>query len=82
MTSFLIDHPVRCSSQQVTAKTAKTMVRWAFIESFLWVIDRPRAEVGLGHAKALLDLPQLVIGAHHVLGGRRLKEGLHLMDDL
>jgi hypothetical protein len=31
------------------------------------VVDGPGSQVGLGHAEALLDLPQLVVGAHHVL---------------
>jgi hypothetical protein len=34
--SFLIDQSVRRSSQRVTARAAKTMVRWASIESRLW----------------------------------------------
>ena len=39
------------------------------------VVDRPGPEIGLGHPEALLDLPQLVVGAHHVLRSRRLQVG-------
>jgi hypothetical protein len=39
------------------------------------VVDRPRAQIGLGHAEALLDLPQLVVSAHHVLRGRGFQVG-------
>src|SRR3954453_5323360 len=65
-TSFLIEVPVVRSSQWLTARAAITMVRWASMDSRLWVVDRAGAEIGLGHPEALLDLPQLVVGAEHV----------------
>src|SRR5215207_11523907 len=39
------------------------------------VVDRPGPKITLGHPEALLDLPQLVISAHHVLSSRRLQIG-------
>ena len=38
-------------------------------------VDRPRPQVGLGHAEAVPDLPQLVVGDHHVLRHRMLQIG-------
>jgi hypothetical protein len=35
--------------------------------------DRPRSYVGLRHAEAILDLPQLAVGRHHELRGRCLQ---------
>jgi hypothetical protein len=34
------------------------------------VVDRPGAQVVLGHAEALLDAPELVVGADHELRAR------------
>ena len=36
----------------------------------LVVEDRASPKVTLGHPERLLDLPELVVGADHVLGGR------------
>ena len=59
--SFLIDQSVRRPSQRVTARAVNTLEvgldRVAFV-----VVDRPRTQIRLGHAEALLDLRQLVVG--------------------
>ena len=36
LTNFLIDQPVRCSIRRETTRAAKTIVRWASINSRLW----------------------------------------------
>ena len=46
------------------------MVRWASIDSRFVVVDRPGPQVTVGHSEALLDLPQLVVGAEHIVRGR------------
>ena len=61
--------PVWCSIQRLTASAARTMVRWASIESRLrWQAGRACRSF-LAIREGSLDLEELVVGADHELGG-------------
>ena len=61
--------PVWCSIQWLTARAANTM-RQVGLDGFAFVVvDRPGLQVVLGHAEALLDAPQLVVGVDDELRG-------------
>ncbi len=74
-TNRLMLQPVACSTSLPTATAATTMLRVGLDRLALVVVDRPGAQVRLGHPEALLDLPQLVVGVQHVLRCRRAQVG-------
>ncbi len=74
-TNRLMLQPVACSTSLPTARAAITMLRVGLDRLALVVVDRPGAQVRLGHPEALLDLPQLVVGVQHVLRCRRAQVG-------
>jgi len=68
LTNLRMDQPAWRSIRRLTARAAKTMVRWASIESRVrWKTGRARRSL-LAIRERLLDLEEPAVGADHELG--------------